>query len=68
MVETDWSHPEAMQDRNDDCHIAISWAPEGKRRRGRPKTNLETNRRKETERDKVKLMGGDEKDRSTPRI
>jgi len=26
------------QDRNNDCNIAISWAPEGKRRRGRPKT------------------------------
>ncbi|KAL9987355.1 hypothetical protein ACROYT_G001645 [Oculina patagonica] len=26
------------KDRNDDCNVAISWAPEGKRRRGRPKT------------------------------
>ena len=26
------------QDRNDDSNIAMSWAPEGKRRRRRPKT------------------------------
>ena len=26
------------QDRENDCNVAISWAPEGKRRRGRPKT------------------------------
>ena len=26
------------KDRNDDCNVAVSWAPEGKRRRGRPKT------------------------------
>ena len=26
------------KDRNDDCNVAMSWAPEGKRRRGRPKT------------------------------
>ena len=26
------------QDRNNDSKIAVSWAPEGKRRRGRPKT------------------------------
>ena len=24
--------------RKDDCNVAMSWAPEGKRRRGRPKT------------------------------
>ena len=27
-----------IKDRNDDCNVAMSWAPEGKRRRGRPKT------------------------------
>ena len=26
------------KDRNDDCNVAMSWAPEGKRRRGRSKT------------------------------
>ena len=26
------------QDRNNDSNIAMSWAPDGKRRRGRPKT------------------------------
>ena len=26
------------KDRNNDCNFAMSWAPEGKRRRGRPKT------------------------------
>ena len=26
------------KDRRDDCIVAMSWAPEGKRRRGRPKT------------------------------
>ena len=26
------------QDRNNDCNIALTWAPEGKRKRGRPKT------------------------------
>ena len=26
------------KDRNDDCNVAMSWAPGGKRRRGRPKT------------------------------
>ena len=26
------------QDHNNDCNIALTWAPEGKRRRGRPKT------------------------------
>ena len=26
------------KDRNDDCNVAMSWVPEGKRRRGRPKT------------------------------
>ena len=25
------------KDRNDDCNVAMSWAPEGKRRRGKPK-------------------------------
>ena len=26
------------QDQNNDCNITMTWAPEGKRRRGRPKT------------------------------
>ena len=26
------------QDHNNDCNIALTWAPEGKRRKGRPKT------------------------------
>ena len=26
------------QDQNNDCNIAMTWTPEGKRRRGRPKT------------------------------
>ena len=26
------------QDQKSECNIAITWAPEGKRRRGRPKT------------------------------
>ena len=26
------------QDHNNDCNIAMTWAPEGKRRKGRPKT------------------------------
>ena len=26
------------KDCNDDCNVAMSWAPEGKRKRGRPKT------------------------------
>ena len=26
------------QDHNNDCSIAMTWAPEGKRRKGRPKT------------------------------
>ena len=26
------------QDENNDCNIAMTWTPEGKRRRGRPKT------------------------------
>ena len=26
------------QDRGNDCNIAVTWAPEGKRKRGRPKT------------------------------
>ena len=26
------------QDQNNDCNTAMTWAPEGKRRRGRPKT------------------------------
>ena len=26
------------QDQNSDCNIAMTWVPEGKRRRGRPKT------------------------------
>ena len=31
------------QDRNNDCNIALTWAPEGKRKRGRPKNDMETN-------------------------
>ena len=31
-------HHLLRKDRNDDCNVALSWAPEGKRRRGRPKT------------------------------
>ena len=27
-----------LQDRNSDCNTAMIWAPEGKKRRGRPKT------------------------------
>ena len=26
------------KDRNNDCNFAMSWAPEGKRRKGKPKT------------------------------
>ena len=33
------------KDPNNDCNVAMSWVPEGKRRRGRPKT---TWRRTET--------------------
>ena len=39
-----------MQDRNDDCNIAISWVPEGKRRREGPRQTwrrIEEKERKE---------------------
>ena len=35
------------KDRNDDCNVAMSWAPEGKRRRGRPKTTWRRTAEKE---------------------
>ena len=28
-----------IQDQNNDCNTAMTWAPEGNKRRGRPKTN-----------------------------
>ena len=31
------------QEQNNDCNIAITWAPEGKRRSARPKNHLEAN-------------------------
>ena len=31
------------QDQNGDCNIAMTWIPEGKRRRGRPKDHPEGN-------------------------
>ena len=34
-MEDDWT---SRQDQNGDCNIAVTWAPEGKRRRGRPNT------------------------------
>ena len=34
-MEDDWT---SRQDQNGDCNIAVTWAPDGKRRRGRPNT------------------------------
>jgi len=40
-----------IQDKNSDCNTAMPWAPEGNRRRGRPKTTwrhtVEKERKKE---------------------
>ncbi len=35
------------QDQNNDCNVAMTWAPEGKRRRGRPKTTWRSTVEKE---------------------
>ncbi len=37
------------KDPNDDCKVTMSWAPEGKRRRGRPKTTWKRTVEKEKE-------------------
>ena len=37
------------QDQNNDCNIAMTWAPKGKRRRGRPKTTWRSTAEKERE-------------------
>ena len=37
------------QDQNNDCNTAMTWAPEGKRRRGRPKTTWRRTVEKERE-------------------
>lgn len=37
------------QDQNNDCSTAMTWAPEGKRRRGRPKTTWRKTVEKERE-------------------
>ena len=40
-----------IQDQNNDCSTAMTWAPEGNKKRGRPKTNwrrtVEKERKKE---------------------
>ena len=33
-----WIGHVLRKERNDDCFVALGWAPEGQRRRGRPKT------------------------------
>ena len=35
------------QDRRNDCNVALTWAPEGKRKRGRPKTTWQRTVEKE---------------------
>ncbi|KAK3087683.1 hypothetical protein FSP39_009142 [Pinctada imbricata] len=37
------------QDRNNHCNVALTWAPEGKRKRGRPNTTLRRTVEKERE-------------------
>ena len=43
------------KDLNDDCNVAMSWAPEGKRRRGRLKRPGDVQRRKKG---KKQVVGG----------
>ena len=45
------------KDRNDDCNFAMSWAPEGKRRKGRPKTTWRHTLGKKKEKRQVGTCG-----------
>ncbi|CAH3028465.1 unnamed protein product [Porites evermanni] len=41
-----------IQDQNSNCNIAMAWVPEGKRRRGRPKTTWRRTKERKKERKK----------------
>ncbi|PFX25769.1 hypothetical protein AWC38_SpisGene9604 [Stylophora pistillata] len=45
-------------DRNNNCSVAMGWAPEGKRRKGRPKNHLETYSRERKARGTLVVVRG----------
>ena len=45
------------QDQNNNCNIAITWAPEEKRRRGRPKATWKRTVEKEKGRSRMAIVG-----------
>ena len=46
------------KDRENECNVALTWAPEGKRKRGRPKTTWRRTVEKEREEAEWRTWGG----------
>ena len=55
-MENDWSYSQERS--NGDCNVAMSWAPEGKRRKERPKNHAERYSREREARGRLESVGG----------
>ena len=49
-----------IQDQNNDCNTAMTWAPEGNKRRGKPKTNWRRRVEKKKKESRIGIMGRSE--------